>query len=727
MSMFSNISLENVVHDVFKEEGAIALCSPGYKVRESQKQAAELLAVAADNKQHSIIEGPCGFGKTYVYLTTAILKAFSNRKQFPSAKERPRVVIVTSGISLQEQLINKDIPAMLKCLDLIADKHFGHLTSNAASSLEVKAALMKGRQNYICPLKFVANELTLTKELSEEQFKKLDELRIYKDGDLSKLDFVLSSEVRNACVCVSQHDCKGKKCAMYNECPYQRQKIKALGSDIIVCNYHVLFSALEAPLLPCYNMLIWDEAHEAPSIFREFKKESISVSWLNWVGNTLTSIEQTNLGKEIINQLSASKASTAKIFNLGDEKIHKTYMDEIGVAMSDYLRHMAMLSGINLMDTFKTTRLMFDTDSDVAQSLASNVETLLKLIGEFCEIIITESEDYINSSDAELEDLDDVVDCFNYANELRDSIYAHIDIIKRRDADDIERAYYIKKDVINGAPYLAIERMPIDVGSIFHTDFIRDELGCINVFTSATLSTGGNLEFFKSQLGLNLCEENKVFEFIGESPFDLKNQELWYLPNNCVNGNTPDFEPYFIDTVKDIIKASGKGMLILTTSVTAMNRTHDNILMYLRELGRDTLLLKQNDLPRALLLKKFQENGEAILVATKSFFTGIDIPGQALQILVIDKLPFDPPDDPVVLQMNTTNKNTFMEYSIPNMIITLKQAVGRGVRSITDKCVICITDGRMATARYRGQIGRSFNYEKTSTRDVNDIVGFLNK
>lgn len=721
MSIFSDIDLTGIVNDIFKEDGYIADYTPGYKVRESQKEAAELLVSASNEEKHSIIEGPCGFGKTYVYLTTAILKAYSNIKNFPSAKDRPSVIIATSGISLQEQLINKDIPSMLKCLSRVGMRIKGD------ESLGVKAALMKGRQNYICPLKFVTNEAALTEVLSEKQFKELGDLKVFGSGDLSKLEFVLPYDARNLCVCVSQHDCKGKKCAMYKECPYQHQKIKALSADIIVCNYHVLFSALEAPLLPRYNMLIWDEAHEAPSIFREFKKESVSVTWLTWVSNMLASIEQTAIGKEIINQLSVSKASISRIFDLKAEKIHKAYMDEIGVAMSEYLRHMAMLSGISLTDTFKATKLLFDTGSSTAQDQISNIEMLLELVGDFCRILMSEAEDFINSNTPESEDIDDAADCFNFANELLDSINAHINIIKRNDADGVERAYYIKKDVANGAPLLAIERMPIDVGGIFHGDFIKDERGCVNIFTSATLSTGGNLEFFKSQLGLNLCEEDKVFEFIGESPFDLKNQELWYLPKPCVNGNTSDFEPYFLDTVKDLVRVSGKGMLILTTSITAMNRTHDNVAMYLSSLGRNTLLLKQNDLPRPLLLKKFREDGKAILVATKSFFTGIDIPGQALQILVIDKLPFDPPDDPVVLHMNTTDKNTFMEYSIPNMIITLKQAVGRGVRSVTDKCVICVTDGRMATARYRGQVGRSFNYEKTSTRDINDIVEFLNK
>ena len=197
------------------------------------------------------------------------------------------------------------------------------------------------------------------------------------------------------------------------------------------------------------------------------------------------------------------------------------------------------------------------------------------------------------------------------------------------------------------------------------------------------------------------------------------------MPNECVDGNKPQFEEYFLETLKGLIRVNGKGMLILTTSISAMNKAYTVVKEYVGQLNRNTLVLKQNDLPRNMLLQEFSRNGEAILVATKSFFTGIDIPGKALQILVIDKLPFNAPDDPVTLYLNTKGGNVFMDYSVPNMIITLKQAVGRGVRSITDKCVICIADGRMATARYRGKLGRSFPYEKTSTRNVEDIKGFL--
>ena len=151
------------------------------------------------------------------------------------------------------------------------------------------------------------------------------------------------------------------------------------------------------------------------------------------------------------------------------------------------------------------------------------------------------------------------------------------------------------------------------------------------------------------------------------------------------------------------------------------------IMRKLVEAGGDESKIDKNKSLWTQFIEEFKNDGEAILIATKSFFTGIDIPGQALQFLLIDKLPFAAPNDPVVMHLSCKpGANCFMDYQVPKMIITLKQAVGRGVRSVTDKCVICIADGRMATARYRGKIGKSFPYDKTATRNIEDIKKFLN-
>lgn len=713
----NNESLVSIINDVFKEGGAISQNVPSYKVRTSQKEAAENLICAVSDNKNAVVEGPCGFGKTFVYLSTALLFAADNKCRFKDIKDRPAIVIATSGISLQEQLINKDIPEMIN--------NMRHIISELIPDGESMptAASLKGRQNFICPLKFAKNKEEIVNLISPKQYEKMDNLNL-TTGDLSELDFVLNNELRSLSVCTSQHDCKNRNCPMYTNCSYQNQKRKAYSSDIIVCNYHVLFSSLEAPLLPAYNLLIWDEAHEAADVFRQFKTDDLSVSWILWCSKMLSTILNTKTGKDIADQIIETGSSVSHMFDKDGST--KPFMDKVGVALSDYLGITAKVNGIDMYSVFSSNKLILDEPNNREMSeMKYNLLSLLDVIKEFCQIVQNECEESINSDDdIPGDDFDDINSCGGYASELLNSIENHQGILLRESNDGIEYCYFIKKDIKEQMPFLSIERMPVDIGKLFYENFMQNK-NHSNIFTSATLSTGGNLEYCKNQLGLNLCEDDDVFEFIGQSPFDLEKQELWYLPKDCVDGNKPQFEQYFLNTLKELIRVSGKGMLILFTSISAMNKSYTVVKEYVHELGRDTLVLKQNELPRNMLIKKFSDNGEAILIATKSFFTGIDIPGKALQILVIDKLPFDSPDDPTALYLNTKGGNVFMEYSVPHMIITLKQAVGRGVRSVNDKCVICIADGRMATARYRGKLGRSFPYNKTSTRNAEDIIEFL--
>lgn len=710
----SNRELQEIIDEIFKDGGSISQHIEEYKVRPSQKEAAEKLICAVSDKKNSIIEGPCGFGKTFVYLSTALLVSVDNQIHYPK-KDRPKIVIATSGISLQEQLINKDIPNMIK-----------FMTGTFAEILPPggklpTAASLKGRQNFLCPLKITKNEQVISEAAKDGQFDKIMALN-ENSGDLSKLDFVLNSDMRELCVCTSQHDCKNRSCPMYDECAYQKQKRAALAADIIVCNYHVLCSSLEAPLLPIYNLLIWDEAHEAADIFRQFKTESLGLSWTKFMSKMTTAIANTSFGKDIMTQLIDTGNSVGKMFD--QDLSAKDFTKNLGIALSEYLQYAAKLWGVDIYNPFSATRLIFENNDSTLSDLKYNLLTLLDNITEFCSIVEDEAVDFINSGE-EIpgDDFDDANSCYNYAVELHESVERRIEIIQQKSNDGIEYCYFIKKDVRDGLPILSLERMPVDIGKLFYENFIDGD--CSNIFTSATLSTGGNLDFCKTQIGMNLCDPDKIFEFIGQSPFDLTHQELWYLPNECVDGNKPQFERYFLDTVKDLIKANGEGVLILTTSISAMNKAYTVVKSTVSQLRRDTMVLIQGEYPRNMLLNKFTENGRGILVATKSFFTGIDIPGKALQTLVIDKLPFNPPDDPVALYLNTKGGNVFMNYSVPNMIITLKQAVGRGVRSVTDKCVICIADGRMATARYRGKLGSSFPYEKTSTRNIENVKEFL--
>ena len=207
---------------------------------------------------------------------------------------------------------------------------------------------------------------------------------------------------------------------------------------------------------------------------------------------------------------------------------------------------------------------------------------------------------------------------------------------------------------------------------------------------------------------------------MGKSPFDLTNQELWYLPKDAVPGNDENFEATMTNQIEKIIKATDGGVLCLFTS----NR---NLSLRKRELLKKNIGHKsyaQGDMGRNKLTELFKEDYHSTLLATKSFFTGIDIPGQSLRCIVIDKLPFTSPGDPVNQKLKM-RPNYFARFMLPQMIITLKQAVGRGVRSVDDKCVICILDERLSTATYKNKVLSSFKYKKTATRSLDRVKSFI--
>lgn len=715
----SKASEREIVDKIFLDGGVLSENSPNYKVRPSQVEASHGIMEALINNSPSIIEGPCGFGKTYAYLIPMILNIWRKKKREVEADERNRTIIATNGISLQEQLCTKDIPQIINTLECIRDMYYDDVSRPTF-------ALLKGRQNFICPLKFTINKDILKNNCSKEYFEEIDKVNLV-NGDLSSLSFTLPYEIKQLCVCSDANECKGGACAMAKECHYLEQKRKAANSDIIVCNYHMLFSAIEAPVLPKFDTLVWDEAHEAVEIFRNLNIDSLSRTWISHLSGDITRLLNTKCGKELVEQLVETKDIVANtIFNLDDKQPQGDFIQKLQSATQKYLLHIAQLCGIQISAPFADAKLVHESFLDKTyHTLKQDVVDKLLILKGFVSAI-ADSAKTMAEEGYSVTEQEDCQSCSAVAETIEKSVTQRIHFVERSDGADIDYAYYMKKTVTSDDIILEYERMPIDVSKLMYDIFLSPQANINNIFTSATLSVGGNMEFFKGEIGLNHYE-SKIFEFIGQSPFNLKEQELWYLPEPCVDGNKPDFGNYFNSTLENIIRASGEGLLVLATSVTAMNQAYVVASSIVSQLGRKTKVMKQNDKPRTKLLEEFKEDGKAILIATKSFFTGIDIPGQALQCLVIDKLPFMAPNDPIVMHLNCKqNYNCFMDYQVPKMIIILKQAVGRGVRSISDKCVICVADGRMATSRYRGKIGKSFPYEKTATRNIEDVKNFLN-
>ena len=516
---------------------------------------------------------------------------------------------------------------------------------------------------------------------------------------------VLGNEMRKLTT-VDSVECKSNFCPYKDKCFYTLHRKKAQHAKVVVTNYHMLFSCMNAnsSVFNDASLIVFDEAHEAEDILREFNASQVSIGTVEYIEKKIKEIEN-KLGRknEILGIENTEKLSNyAKEFFKGiEERYEKTI----------YLRAKIIDSQKDLPDSENLVFMLNDTIRRL-KKVKLNVEQVLDIEGQ------NQNNDNTPKDDGGNEDFKSAL---VVTKTLITTIENMVEMIYR--VDDILQDKNIVMWVEIEKGVVVLGKKSIDVSQTFKRYFLEKEEDGVEktcILTSATISVDGNFEYLKNNLGFNLIDKDKVVEFMGKSPFDLTNQELWYLPKDAVPGNDENFEATMTNQIEKIIKATDGGVLCLFTS----NR---NLGLCKRELLKKNIghkIYAQGDMGRNKLTELFKEDYHSTLLATKSFFTGIDIPGQSLRCIVIDKLPFTSPGDPVNQKLKM-RPNYFARFMLPQMIITLKQAVGRGVRSVDDKCVICILDERLSTATYKNKVLSSFKYKKTATRSLDRVKSFI--
>ena len=729
--------------EVFAEDGIIKSLKDNYFPRESQIEAAHKILAGLYQRKNLIIEGPCGFGKTFAYLSPCF-DYISHRGSMKSDEEdiiiegeegmevakayldSPKILIATNGISLQEQLAKFDAPFVK---DVFRNAYPKFRTLNIA--------LLKGRQNFICKRKLSLMYQTITSMFLEAA--KQNDFNNFvtntKTGDLSELSFVLDNDIAQMACCINPDECEGRKCPMFGECYYQKHKKKAGDADIIICNYHLLFTGIDVPVLPDFDVLIMDEAHEAPDILRNFMSQSLSYNVLKKIEKDLNSIFKNDAVINIVENFSKERCDELFCHEVKDfEKPHTYIVNLLFEALNDYTNQIVKHTSFDFGKNYPETYIC---EKDFGFADAGKMKTIISLLcnalTEIYNILDDEVQNYNFESEEEQKEAEGSL---RKINSIFDRLKGILGIIAPNE-DNANDVFWAEKKILPSGTIVSINKKPIKVGEIFDKLFFSNKKLTSTIVTSATLSVNEKFDYIKEELGLNIehttediqanpmLENKGLTEYIGVSPFNLAKQELWYLPDYAVDGNKQGFDEYFSRLTMEMVQNIGGGILFLTTSISSMKKCYDTAVRTALANGLECKILKQGDAPRLKLLKEFKEDRDSILVATKSFFTGVDVPGDSLRCLVIDKFPFASPDDPVMKKLSSESGG-FFKYSIPQMVIMLKQAVGRGVRSISDKCIICIADGRMATARYKTSVHKSFTYEKTATRNMKEVIDFVN-
>ena len=631
--------------EIFSEDGmlkkAAEFAGRSYEYREQQQKMAEAVEQTLNLSQKTVIEAPTGTGKSFAYLIPAINHALISG--------RP-VVISTETISLQEQIISKDIPAIKNAL-----------------GIELNAVLAKGRGNYLCMRRMnSASSRNMDYLPSDDLIPEIDQIYYWsktaKNGSKSELDFKVSPEAWGA-VNSEEGNCLNQACPYYKPCFFQSARRQLREAQIIVANHSLLFSDLalkaempeaEAGILPDYGALILDEAHTVEH------SAAMNLGLRLHAGSIFRVLHR-------IYHPSRKRG----LLQRADETFHRFY-DNFYRHCKHYFDYIDdFLEGASLPHRYRDPGSLKD-------GLHSGFLELEKWIQEFIH----------NEEDEEK-----IVELTS-VNERCKKIRTSIDFfVNMRDENFV---YWFDSAGMNHDS-VSLNAVPVEIAPLLQNLLWLRPIPV--VLTSATLAVNSSLEYYQKRIGL----ENSS-ELILSSPFDYSTQVEKYFCQNMPNPNdTDNFNLAVVDKLEQLIAKTGGKAFVLFTSYKMMNSIADKMRPWLEINGWN--LLKQGDgLSNLRLVEEFKKDRDSVLFGTHTFWTGIDVPGEALSNVIIVKLPFAVPDHPVVQaqieKITEKGGNSFMDFSVPEAVLKLRQGAGRLIRSKTDRGIIAVLDGRLHSKFY---------------------------
>ncbi len=588
----------------------------------------------------------------------------------PALLSGGKVIVSTGTKTLQDQLFNRDLPTVRDVL-----------------KAPVKIALLKGRANYVCHYHLDRTQSDgrfLTKEDAGHARAIVRFAKTTQSGDKGECNDVPESSPVWSMVTSTRDNCLGQDCPNHKECFVLAARRQALEADVVVVNHHLFFADVMlkdegmAELLPACNAVIFDEAHQLPETASLFFGDSVSTAQVTDLARD-TKIEALASARDFLDLPPACA-------NL--EKAAKDLRLTLGVDPARYtLAQLEARPGFDnllagLINTLEHFSAIVETQAERSEGLESCWQRSLELLAGFRRWRAGEQP---ATEGAEAEGPGSVRwgEATTYS--------------------------------------LQLNATPLAIGEIFRKQMSGHPRAWI--FTSATLAVQKDFGHYCAEMGLVDAESA-----CWDSPFDYGKQAVLYAPQGLPEPNSPGFIEAVAKTAFPVVKASGGRAFFLCTSLRAMRRMHELLQDFLEREGLDYPLLLQGEGSKNELLERFRRLGNAILVGSQSFWEGVDVRGEALSLVVIDKLPFAPPDDPVlsarIERMNKEGRNAFMEYQLPRAVINVKQGAGRLIRDESDRGVLMICDPRLITKPYGKRVWRSLPPMKR-TRELAEVVEFF--
>jgi predicted DnaQ family exonuclease/DinG family helicase len=676
------------------QEGDLAGIITNFEEREQQKEMANLVAESFNEAHFHILEAGTGTGKSMAYLLPAAEWAVSNRNQ------NERIVISTNTKNLQEQLFFKDIPTVFT----VADNKF-------------KAVLLKGKTNYICLDKWKATLIDMDHRLSAQERTRILPLTLWVEqtqtGDIAENSgFQVNQNWGLWSKLIAENNyCPGRVCKFYDECFLMKARNNARRTDIVVVNHSLLFSDLvtDNSILGDYHNLIIDEAHNLEKVAGDYL--GVRFNWWTFrnvyhklyeeepkKAGSLVQLEyrlsQANLNTTNIERIQKQIGRLQSESNLLKHTTHQ-FFSTLNLKLRDKYQNQRQgefeETKIRYFKNFRFFNELYQTIEDLKSAIINCRRRLSDLLNVYNDLPAEsfQFQDQIQRELISIEtDLEDLLQSFDFCIEAEMENYVFwLELPLRKESTDV-----------------SFNAVPLNIAELLKKT-LYDRLKTA-IFTSATLAVNESFDYYKTRVGLNLVEAASVKSALLGSPFDYHNQLLLGISDFLDDPRNDRFSQQLAELIKKLHKNNPTGMLALFTNYTTLNLVYEHLKLHF-ESEKILLLAQGKSGSRTNIINQFREFKNSILFGTDSFWEGIDVPGEALELLLITKLPFDVPSEPIIAakleQIKKMGGNPFLEYSVPEAIIKFRQGFGRLIRHKNDFGAVIVCDNRLSRMQYGKQ------------------------
>lgn len=698
-----------------RPDGAVAAVLKDYEYRGEQCGMLEVVVRAFNDERVALIEAGTGTGKSLAYLIPAISWSLANKE---------RVVISTNTINLQEQLIGKDIPLLLR-----------------VCGLQCRAVIVKGRNNYLCLRKLAALREERRLLLAIDAGDEIDEIVRWAektaDGSLADLSFMPRPDAWER-VSAEADQCTRLHCSFYGNCFFYKSRRAASSAHVLVVNHHLLMADLavrnrtgsyEGPaVLPRFHRLVIDEAQHLEDVATEYLGFTLTKYAFLKILRRLQSAREGGRGllAFLAAKLHAEEGEGEAIELISEVLLPERHAleDRIRAAFERAAAEVKRHAGERGADNAVTLRITPATRAsafwqqalcpvvrellELVEPFAGRLHELLKLLGALPERAKKALEGPCVELAAMRRRLDDYLQCLQFFMKEEDSYCRWCELKRGRREER-----------------LSFCAAPLDVAKGLR-ESLYERFGTV-VMTSATLTVGGQFDYFRARAGLDGLGEGKLECAVLPSPFDYRAQALVAAPSGIAEPDSPGYEQMLEEAIGGAVSISRGRAFVLFTSYRLLEELYGRLAARLGDAG--LIPLKQGSDHRTALLNRFRRESGAVLFATDSFWEGVDVKGEALECVIITRLPFRVPSEPIqqarMEAIAQAGGDPFMDYSVPQAVIKFRQGFGRLIRHRDDIGVVLILDARVHTRRYGGLFLRSLPSDAIHGGSVRDCMAAM--